>query len=113
MNSLDKVIDYILALPEVKRIHELENYIDNNQRINSIFNKLKQLQVQMVNSKEYNQINQYKNQLDEYNKLKEELFDLPFVEEYLELLNIVDNILLDMTGYIEDNLDKRINKKDN
>lgn len=108
-NRIANIKKEFLLLPEVIRIQELEKYIDNNQSINNKLKELKEKQKQMVNAKEYNQFNQYKIYLDEYNTLKEELIDLPFVEEYLELLQIVNAKLDDVTDEIENKLNKIIN----
>lgn len=102
---------YFSDLPEVKRIHELEHYIDTNSEIQTTFSDLKEKQKQMVNAKEYEQWNQYKIYCEEYQSIKEKLFDLPFVEEYLELLEIVDSMLLNVSRDIEEAIDNNINKK--
>lgn len=109
MNSLDKVKEYFNSLPEVIRIKELEKFIDNNEEINDKLSELKEIQKKMVNSKEYNQINQYNELSISYNELKEEIVDYPFVEEYLELLDIVNDMLLNFTNIIEYNIAKIIN----
>lgn len=108
-NRITEIKKEFLSLPEVIRIQELEKYIDNNASINNKLNELKEKQKQMVNAKEYNQLNQYKIYLDEYNNLKSELLDLPFVEEYLELLEIVNEMLTGLTNEIEYKLNKSIN----
>ena len=64
MSSLDKLKDYFSKLPEVKRIHELETYIDNSKIINEKFDELKSIQKLMVSSLEFNQ----KKQTDERSK---------------------------------------------
>lgn len=109
MSRTKAVIEYFNSLPEVKRIHELEPFIDNNKEIKELFTDIKKLQQQMVNSKEFNQINQYKLQLDEYNKLKEELLNYPFVEEYLDALDIAYNELSMFINGVEDLFDKLLN----
>lgn len=112
-NRITEIKKEFLSLPEVIRIQELERYIDNNASINNKLNELKEKQKQMVNAKEYNQLNQYKIYLDEYNNLKSELLDLPFVEEYLELLEIVNEKLTGLTNEIEYKLNKAINGTQN
>ncbi|MBQ9124993.1 MAG: YlbF family regulator [Acholeplasmatales bacterium] len=100
-NRIDNIKEYFNSLPEVKRIKELESYIDSNNEINDTFNAIKDIQKKMVNAKEFNQINQYKLYLEEYNLLRDKLMDLPFVEEYLELLEIVNSKLVFLTQTIE------------
>ena len=109
MNNIEALKNYFNDLPEVKRIHELENYIDNNKDIKKKFSEVKAIQKKLVNAKEFNQVNQYKAYEEEYTKLKSELLDMPFVEEYLELLDLVDQMLISLTDSIEYKLDKKIN----
>jgi cell fate (sporulation/competence/biofilm development) regulator YmcA (YheA/YmcA/DUF963 family) len=110
LKTKDKIIDYFNNLEEVKRIKELEPYIKNNKEINDKFIELKDIQKKMINAKEFNQINIYHELKKEYDKKKNELFDLPFVEEYLELVDIVNNMLNDLSNEINYLIDKEINK---
>ena len=111
MNSKDKLIEYFNSLPEVKRIKELEHYIDNNLNMKKTLNEIKALQKRMVSSKEFNQIKQYNQLKEEYDIKVNEYLDLPFVSEYLELLEYVNNLLLDLTKEIELGIEKKINEK--
>ena len=110
MNSIDDIISYLNSLPEVIRLKELEKYIDNNPKINSKIKELKDIQKKMVTSKEFNQLNQYKEYKNEYDSLLNEINDMPFVEEYLELLEIVDNILKNLTDDIEYKIEEIMKK---
>ena len=92
----------------VKRIQSLEKIIDNNPTLNEKLNSLKDLQKKMVNAKEFNQINQYKAYKEEYDKLYAEILEFPFVEEYLELLEQANNILLDICYIIENKINKEL-----
>ncbi|MCR5349614.1 MAG: YlbF family regulator [Acholeplasmatales bacterium] len=109
MNSKDKLIEYFNSLPEVKRIKELEHYIDNNEKIKNAFKEIKALQKQMVSSKEFNQMNQYNMLKKEYDNKLNEYLDLPFVSEYCELLEYVNNLLSDLSFQIETDISKKIN----
>ena len=66
-------------------------------------------QKQLVNAKEFNQKEQAKIYEEEYNKLKQELLDMPFVEEFLELVDILNSKLNIISSELEDKLDKIIN----
>ncbi len=103
MSKLNKLF---LELPEVKRIKELEKYINNNSILNEKINNLKNVQKKLVNAKEFNQQNQYILYKEEYDKIYSEILDFPFVEEYLELLEDVNQILLQTTGIIENKINK-------
>lgn len=111
MKTKDEIIKYFSELPEVKRIKELEPYIDSNKLINSKLNEMKDIQKHMINAKEYHQNNQYLVYEEEYIKIKNKIIDLPFVAEYLELLDIINNELANITTDISKELDKIINNK--
>ena len=109
MKTKDEIINYFNNLEEVKRIKELEPYIKNNPEISSKFNELKSIQKQMVAAKEFDQINQYSVYKKQYDDIKNELLDLPFVEEYLDLVDYVNNILRNLSEEINYLIDKEIN----
>ena len=52
------LIDKINELPNIKRLHELEEYIDSNSEISETFKEIKKIQKKIVNSRYYNKINQ-------------------------------------------------------
>jgi len=105
--SKDMIIAYFNSLPEVKRIKELEPYIDKNKKIQAQFQLVKKCQRAYVLKKELKQ--NYDTELEIYNKEKANLLDMPFVEEYLELMDIVHQLLEDLTNSIEKGLYKKIN----
>ena len=109
MSSIDKLKEYYLSTPEVKRLKELEHYIDHNEKIKKAFDELKDIQKKLVSSKEFHQPKQYQMYLSLYNMKKEELLDMPFVEEYLELVEIVGNMLKELSSSIEDSMAQKIN----
>ncbi len=111
MNSIIKLKDYFNNLEEVKRIKELKPYIENNNDIKALMNELQLKQKQIVNAKEFNQFNQLKIYNLEYEKIKEELYNIPFVEEYIELVDYVNNLLNELVNEIDFKLDKLINEK--
>lgn len=108
MNSTDKIIDYLNSLEEVKRFKELDNYITRNKAINNKIVELNVIKKKMVNSKEFNQINQYSVYKKEYDSIYNEIINMPFVEEYLELKEYVINLLNDIKTDIEDRIEEII-----
>ena len=109
MKTNEKIIDYFNNKEEVKRIKELESYIDNNQEIKEKYQELLDLQKKIVSSKEYNQKKQYEMYLMEYNNKKEEFLNLPFVWEYIECLNTVSDEVFLFKDLLEDKIKKTIN----
>ncbi len=109
MSNIDKLQNYISNLDETKRFKELENYIKNNKKIKKLYDDMLLKQKQLVNAKEFNQKEQAKIYEEEYNKLQQELLDMPFVEEFLELVDILNSKLNIISSELEDKLEKIIN----
>ena len=105
----NKLLDYFNNIPEVKRLKELKNYIESNEEILIKFDEIKDIQKKIVNAKEFNQINQLKVYEDEYKKLNQELLDIPFVEEYLELMDLVNQMINNFIKDVEYQINKKIN----
>lgn len=105
----NKLLDYFNNIPEVIRLKELKNYIESNEKIINKFDEIKNVQKQIVNAREFNQINQLKVYEDDYKRLNQELLDIPFVEEYLELMNYVDQMIKSFVKEVEYQIDKKIN----
>lgn len=109
MKRNSKLIEEFSKLPEVIRLKELDEYISNNTSISNKFSEAKLLQKKMVNSKEFNQPNQYKEYKMEYDKILEELYDMPFVEEYLELVDTINEEIKNCFGLVEGIINKKLN----
>ena len=107
-NRIDEIKNELLGMPEVIRFKELEGYINKNERINTLFSQVKEKQKQMINAKEFNQHNQYNIYNKEYNDLLNELYNLPFVEEYLELDDIINQKLGSLSLLIEKELENKM-----
>ena len=107
-NRIDEIKNELLGMPEVIRFKELEGYINKNERINTLFSQVKEKQKQMINAKEFNQHNQYNIYNKEYNDLLNELYNLPFVEEYLELVDIINQKLGNLSFLIEKELENKM-----
>ena len=110
MTSKDEIISYFNSKDEVKRLKELEHLIDKDDVLKNKINEVKKLQQKMINSKEYNLINQYKEDKRLYDELLEEINDYPFMGEYLDLLDLVNNELRYLTDGINEEIDKLINR---
>jgi len=108
VNSTKEIIEYLNNLEEVKRFKKLEEIINNNHTIKNKLNELNDIKKKMVNSKEFNQINQYSIYKKEYDKIYNELIDMPFVEEYFELKEYVYNLLNNLKNDIEYQIEELI-----
>ncbi len=109
MRNIDELKKYFADSEEVKRFKELEKYIEKNQDLKNKIDLYHSKQQQYVNAKEFNQEIQAKIYEDELAKLKEEILDIPFVDEYLELIDIINQKLELLTNELNYKLDKIIN----
>ena len=105
MNELKKAF---LETPEIKRLKELESVLNSNTELNEKILALKDKQKQMVNAKEFHQLKQYNVYSSEYQQIYQEILDFPFVEEYLDLLEIANDKLLNITNIIEQKINKKL-----
>lgn len=108
MNKKEELLESIKELPLVKRIHELESYIDNNKRINELFKNLKEVSKQMVISKHIGHFENYKIYKEEYDEIKKECISYPFVEEYLDLLDEANELVKEISFIIEKDINEEI-----
>lgn len=105
MNELKEAF---LNLPEVKRIHELEQVLDHNPTLNQMISEMKKIQKQMVNAKEYHQEKQYIEYKKNYDAIYEQILNYPFVEEYLELLEQTNSILENTAFLIQSKINNKL-----
>ncbi len=109
MNKINEIINELSNTPEAKRIKELEPLIDKNEDIKLLLDKLLSKEKELVDARYYQKDNE-KELKKEYESLKEELLNMPFMEEYLELLDYFEILLNNMSKYINDEISKEINK---
>ena len=109
VNSLDKLIADIKDDPKIKRLKELEEYIDKDKDITSLLNKKKHISKEMVLARKLNLLNTYDEYKKEYDQIDDKIGNSLFVEEYMDLLNDAHNDLEIMIDYLEKNINKNLN----
>lgn len=106
MNKLTKLNDLISQIQNddtVKRFKELEEVIDHNKEINQSFQELLVLQKQLVQSEQTPTLEtdlvrkEYQNKYDE-------LTSFYLINEYLDLLELINNDLQLITTIIENEI---------
>lgn len=108
MTEKDELKAAIACLPVVQRLQELETIIDGSVTLKDKIDALKEHQKKMVHAKEFQQVKQYAIYLEEYESMKQEILDFPFMEEYLELLEVAHQILGNACAVIEEKINKVI-----
>ena len=107
-NTIDEIISNFSSLDEVKRIKELEPLIDNNEEVKQKLDELLSIQKELINSRYY-KLSTREELENKYNQKKNEIIELPFLDEYLELLDFMDERLINFKSIVEKSINKDIN----
>lgn len=105
---MNNIKNSLLETELVKRLKVLEQLLDQNDTLKKYMFELKEKQKQMVHAKEFNQPKQYEQYFNEYQRIYQQILDFPFVEEYLDLLEEANDILLTISGCIEKTINQAL-----
>jgi len=105
LSKLDELIQLIQNDEQIQRFKELELVIDHNQDIQEKFNKLLELQKRMV-QQEVQKHKNYPQSKTAYDKAYQDLRENLLVEEYLELLEYINNDINFIQSIIEQEIAK-------
>ena len=111
MNSVDTLVSKLKNDETVKRIIELEKFIDNNQELKELIIRRNDVSKLILNSKRAGLINAYNDYKNEYDMITEKIMSYPFVEEYLDLLNQFNNEVKLINEYLENKINKILEEK--
>ena len=100
MDKLKKLLEAIKNDNEIIRFKELEKVIDHDTKLQKDFAILLELQKVMV-QKEYKKDKKYKEAKEKYEKQKHKVMKYLLVEEYLDLLEDINNDLALIQTIIE------------
>ncbi len=88
MSEIEALKQAFAEYPWFERLKELEQVIDCNADLSLKIRRLKQTQKKMVQSEEAGKIREWTHLSEEYETIFKEVLDFPFVEEYLDLLDL-------------------------
>jgi cell fate (sporulation/competence/biofilm development) regulator YmcA (YheA/YmcA/DUF963 family) len=108
VSRIDCLIEQYLDLPEVKRLKELEPYIDNNKKLEKLINELDELKAITKEALKNQNYDEYRTYKASYDIKYEEMLNIPFVEEYRELLDDIYNKLNLTATIIEKEIAKHL-----
>ena len=100
----DNVFKALSEIPEVKRIRELENSIDNNQKIKSLFDSYIKKQHEIVFAREHNAVPLEITATKELEEIKKKMLEIPLLDEYMDLLSTVNFMLQNVSKTIEEEI---------
>lgn len=108
MINLDNLFRLLDKDPYLERLHHLEAAMDSNKEIVNLINKKKEISKNMINSKVIGLTNNYESLKNEYNTINEQIKDVPFLDEYLDLLEYYNDYLKTIISYLEDGINKEL-----
>lgn len=95
----------------VKRYQKIEKILNENEDLNSMINKLKTIQKQLINAKEIQKQKSIEHFEQLYNKLFEEIQCYPLMSDYLALQGEINDMIQQVTQVIEDGVNKELKAK--
>lgn len=104
MINLDNLFNVLALDPYLERLKKLEKAMDSNPEIIDLIKQKQQISQNMVNSKVIGLTNNYLTLKEEYNQIEEKIKDIPFLDEYLDLLNYYNTYLKTIMSYLEDKI---------
>lgn len=103
---MNNILSNLMKDKEYLRLIELKNYLNENKELIRLMRELKDIQKSLVEAKVKYEFNKIK-ELDNRRKIKEEqILNLPFYEEYIELLEDLKRNLLMLKNEIEEDFVK-------
>ena len=106
MNSLSKLKELILLIKndeQIRRFKELEKVIDHNKSIKADYDKLLDMQKNMV-KQEYENSATLPEAKRKYDLQLQVVLKYPIIEEYLDLLEMVNNDISLIKNIIEEEI---------
>ena len=106
-----KIIEFVQKIKDneqIIRYKKLENFINNNDEIKEKFNELKKIQKDLVyieSKSKQNTVN-YEEKKRLYNDILESISEKPLVLEYLELQQIINSFLKEISLIITEEINK-------
>lgn len=104
----DELAAQISDIEEVERFKQVEERLNNNQKIKKLINQMKALQKQAVNFQAYGKTEALKKVEKEIDLIQEEIDAIPIVQEFRESQVMINDILQVVTETIKDEVTKEM-----
>lgn len=100
LDEAKKLAHMLSNIEEINRFKVIEAKINQNERLQSLIKKLKVLQKQAVNLEAYGKEKALAIVEQEIKKIEDEIDEMPIVQEFKEIQDVVNDILQLVTGTI-------------
>lgn len=111
MNKEEALKELIKAINNdslIERLHLLETVIDKNPLVNDLFDEMHEVERKLVNARYYKKNSSAEQYEKELESIKERIEEIPFLDEYLELLDMAYNELKNVFMIIENDINNCI-----
>lgn len=108
MTSLDKLFEILDSDPNLKRLHDLEAYFDSNEDIVKLIKQKQNISKSIVQAKMMGLIETYKEYRNEYKKINEQIEDFPLLNEYIDLLEYYNDLLVSILDYLGNKINRSL-----
>lgn len=110
----EKLADRMVQIEEVARFKQVENRLNQNEKIKKLINNMKALQKQAVNFQAYGKTEALKKVDAQIDDLQAEIDAIPIVEEFKELQMVMNDLLQrisqTITKQVEGNMENILNE---
>ncbi|HLS34733.1 MAG TPA: YlbF family regulator [Bacillota bacterium] len=100
LDEAKKLAHMLSNIEEINRFKVIEAKINRNERLQSLIKKLKVLQKQAVNLEAYEKKKALEIVETEIKKIEDEIDEMPIVQEFKEVQDVVNDILQLVSGTI-------------
>lgn len=109
-NSIEILKNDIIASEEYQNYRKLLELIKKERQLNTIIMRLREVEKQATNAKEFNLINAYEQYKNEYDQIIKTLEDNVLLSMYLDAKEDLKNIINKLVSIIEMDISNKINK---
>lgn len=106
MIKSEKLLKCLSEIPEVVRISEIEKIIDSNEDLQKLFELYLKKQHEIVFARQHDAGPVLKKAKEDYEEIKNKMFEVPLFSEYLELLESVNFMIQNISKTIEEEINK-------
>ncbi|GAA5415181.1 uncharacterized protein YmcA [Paraliobacillus ryukyuensis] len=110
----EKLADRMVQIEEVARFKQVENRLNQNEKIKKLINNMKALQKQAVNFQAYGKTEALKKVDAQIDDLQAEIDAIPIVEEFKESQMVMNDLLQrisqTITKQVEGNMENILNE---
>ncbi|MRG85321.1 RicAFT regulatory complex protein RicA family protein [Salinibacillus xinjiangensis] len=100
VDEANKLANMLANIEEIDRFKQIEEKLNNNERVQSLIRRIKAMQKQAVNLQHYGKKEAQEKAEKELDRMQAELDEIPIVAEFKEIQVTINDILQMISGTI-------------